>query len=92
MNDSAGDSNSKKGKNSSSNGGGMKRTWLTNVDYKTGGLISDKKKTSKKMGASHSGDTDKTDKKKATKTKILSKHHKEQHDNIISKKFKILLF
>ncbi len=67
----------------------MKRTWLTNVDYKNGGLLTDKKSRPKSFGNKKTDETgEENNGKKGKKSKFLSKHHKEQHDNIFSKKFK----
>ena len=63
---------------------------MPNVDYKNGGLLSDKKKSVKKsFGKKADNNADEENApKRVKKTKFLSKHHKEQHDNIFSKKFK----
>ena len=67
----------------------LKRTWLTNVDYKNGGLLSDKKKNSKQHSKDTSNDVDdESFLPKKKKSKFLSKFHREEHDNIFSKKFK----
>lgn len=70
-----------------------KRTWLKDVDYKNGGLISDNKK--KMNVAKKEKDTAATAEKtsaepapKKKKSNFLSSKHKEEHDNIFSKKFK----
>lgn len=71
----------------------IKRTWLKNVDYKNGGLISDNKKkladdkkAKKKKDANEEGAEEAAPKKR--KSNFLSSKHKEEHDNIFSKKFK----
>ena len=70
-----------------------KRTWLKNVDYKNGGLLSDnkmklKKKKNNNKNEQENDDDDSSSKKPKKKAKFLSKSHREQHDNIFSKKFK----
>ena len=73
----------KKGENKDA----KKRIWLENVDYKNGGLLSDKKKTTKKLRTSTEEGSESSEKTKK-KSKFLTKFHREQHDNIFSKKFK----
>ena len=64
-----------------------KRTWLTNVDYKNGGLLTDKKKKATTNTVEPAEGNEEAEKPKK-KSKFLSKFHREEHDNIFSKKFK----
>jgi hypothetical protein len=68
-----------------------KRTWLKDVDYKNGGLISENKKkmkTAKREKAEAEKNDTEGPAPKKKKTTFLSSKHKEEHDNIFSKKFK----
>jgi hypothetical protein len=76
---------------------GSKRTWLANVDYKNGGLISENKKKEKEakkigiqknQGEIEANDNEPAAGQKKRKSNFLSSKHKDEHDNIFSKKFK----
>ena len=87
-------------KKSKADGAVIKRTWLKDVDYKNGGLLSENKKKlseeKKKAKAKRNqneneindNEPDMQEPKKKKKSNFLSKAHKEEHDNIFSKKFK----
>ncbi len=88
-------SNKEKKNKKDANSQKTKRTWLKNVDYKNGGLLSDNKKKLKKKTTNNKNEQENNDhddndssKKSKKKAKFLSKFHREQHDNIFSKKFK----
>ena len=60
-------SSSKKTKNNKKNSpttNGVQRTWLTNVDYKNGGLLSDKKMVRKNVIKKNSTEDRSSDEKK----------------------------
>ena len=86
-------------KKSKADGAVIKRTWLKDVDYKNGGLLSENKKklSEKKANAKRNQNENEINdnepdmqepKQKKKKSNFLSKSHKEEHDNIFSKKFK----
>lgn len=78
----------KKKKGENKDGASKKRIWLDNVDYRNGGLLSDKKKKTKLLKTGTSEEGSESSEKTKKKSKFLSKFHREQHDNIFSKKFK----